>query len=386
MVTGSVGKTTMIHMLEVALGSDAHVSHGANSSFGIAFDVVGEKGVKDSRLRWLYLLIAVPIKSVFFTRRASYYVAEVDADRPLEAELVARWLGPETSFWISSSNSHAVNFQELAATRDISIEQAVAESFAGAVAHTRASVFYNADEPVIEEAISSLGVAAVPIRRVGGYKVTERTTGFRDKAGRKFLFSEPLPEEVGLQLAMVNAYLESAGMEITTDYSAMTQPPGRSTYLSGKGGFGIIDSSYNAHLESTASMLKMFKKIKHTSKWLVIADIIEQGNNEEKEHKRLAQEIAKTGALQVILVGQRTADHTMPELAKLGIGAKSFTSHKEALDYLSSNLMPKDLVLFKGSQFLEGLIENLLEDPSDADRLCRRDAKSQAARTARGIL
>ena len=45
-VTGSAGKTTMLHMVEFELGDKAHYSHDANSAFGIAFDLLGMDGVR----------------------------------------------------------------------------------------------------------------------------------------------------------------------------------------------------------------------------------------------------------------------------------------------------------------------------------------------------
>ena len=61
-VTGSVGKTTMLHLIEQELERKAHYSHDANSAFGIAFDLVGLKGVRGSKLRWICLLLAVAAK------------------------------------------------------------------------------------------------------------------------------------------------------------------------------------------------------------------------------------------------------------------------------------------------------------------------------------
>src|SRR5947199_7925368 len=40
-VTGSSGKTTLLHLLEAQIGTNAKYSHHANSSFGIPFDVLG---------------------------------------------------------------------------------------------------------------------------------------------------------------------------------------------------------------------------------------------------------------------------------------------------------------------------------------------------------
>ena len=43
-ITGSAGKTTMLNLVESQLGDKAHYSHNANSAFGIAFDVLGQRG------------------------------------------------------------------------------------------------------------------------------------------------------------------------------------------------------------------------------------------------------------------------------------------------------------------------------------------------------
>ena len=42
-ITGSSGKTTLLHLIEAQLGNRAKYSHFANSSFGIPFDILGLK-------------------------------------------------------------------------------------------------------------------------------------------------------------------------------------------------------------------------------------------------------------------------------------------------------------------------------------------------------
>ena len=93
-VTGSVGKTTLLNLLEVQLGDRAHYSHNANSSYGIAFDVLGMDGVRGSKLKWLYLFIAAPLRSLWFRHVQEFYVVEIDGERPRETEFLASWLRP----------------------------------------------------------------------------------------------------------------------------------------------------------------------------------------------------------------------------------------------------------------------------------------------------
>ena len=54
-ITGSVGKTTMLNLVECILKDRAHYSHDANSAYGIAFDILKLTGVTGSKLKWFYL-------------------------------------------------------------------------------------------------------------------------------------------------------------------------------------------------------------------------------------------------------------------------------------------------------------------------------------------
>ena len=89
-VTGSAGKTTMMKVLEHEIGKKAHYSHDANSAFGIPFDMLGLKGIRGSKLKWIYLLIAAPFKSWFYHHKEKFYVVEIDGERPHEAEFLAK--------------------------------------------------------------------------------------------------------------------------------------------------------------------------------------------------------------------------------------------------------------------------------------------------------
>lgn len=110
-ITGSAGKTTMLHLIEYEMEGRAHYSHHANSPLGISFDLLGVRGVEGSRWRWLWLFLIAPFKAI--TSRGykeEYYVVEIDGARPHEAEYVAKWLRPEISLWVTVGLSHAVNF------------------------------------------------------------------------------------------------------------------------------------------------------------------------------------------------------------------------------------------------------------------------------------
>ena len=101
MITGSAGKTTMLNLIESQLGKKAHYSHNANSIFGISFDILGMTGVTGSKLKWLDLLGRAPFRAFRAHYDQDFYIVETDAERPHEAEMIASWLKPEVSFWVS---------------------------------------------------------------------------------------------------------------------------------------------------------------------------------------------------------------------------------------------------------------------------------------------
>ena len=57
-ITGSNGKTTLLHLLESQLGNKAKYSHHANSAFGIPFNILGfeRQTLKISEWPLLFLL------------------------------------------------------------------------------------------------------------------------------------------------------------------------------------------------------------------------------------------------------------------------------------------------------------------------------------------
>ena len=44
-----------------------------------------------------------------------------------------------------------------------------------------------------------------------------------------------------------------------------------------------------------------------------------------------------------------------------------------------------ETIVFKGSQYLEWIIEKMLDDPEDIDKLCRRESSAVKRRKNRGL-
>lgn len=398
-ITGSVGKTTMLNLVECTLGDKAHYSHDANSAYGIAFDMVNLRGVTGSKLRWLYLFIAVPLKSLFYKHQEEFYIVEIDGERPHEAEFLASWLRPEVTLWISLGLSHAVQFeQQVKDGLFSSLDKAITHEFAMLPQYTQKLVIIDGDIELMNRALESIKqkhlTNATVIKcykdAVKTYKVEPNHTSFllqknTDNAIHEYEFNRPMSKDLAIQLTMLETLVDYLKIKPRYDFSNLKLAPGRNSYFDGKNGLKIIDSSYNAHLISVKSILEMYKAMHVSHKWLIIGDIVDQGSIEGQEHAKLADEIIKVKPEQVILIGRRTKKYTAPILKEAGLNIYTTLDPREALKFLEQNLTGQETLLFKGSQYLEWLIEKLLKNPEEAKYLPRREKAAIKRRQKRGL-
>ncbi len=387
-LTGSAGKTTMLHLVEFELEKKAHYSHDANSAFGVAFDILGLKGVRGSKLRWFWLGIAAPIRSLYYKHQEPFYVVEIDGERPFETEFLASWLKPEITLWISLGRSHAIQFeQEVCDGKFENLDVAIADEFSKLPEHTKKVVYIDADSPLMISATKNISAKVEKFKKsdIKKYIVYPNRTDFTYGA-TTFHFNSPQPRDLSIQLLMLKSLMNYLKIPLKSNFEDMSLPPGRSSFFEGKNGLKIIDSSYNAHLISMASILEMAKSLHASHKWLIIGDIVDQGSIESEEHQKLANLIAAVNPEEIILVGRRTKKYTAPKLKELGFSPKTTLDPHNALSYIEKNTKGTETLIFKGSQYLEWIIEKLLKNPEDAKKLPRREPAAIKRRKNRGLV
>lgn len=385
-VTGSAGKTTMLNLIESQLGAKAHYSHNANSAFGIAFDILGMRGITGSKLHWISLFLQTPFRAFVYSRKEKFYIVEADGERPHEAEWIAKWLRPEVSVWVTLGRSHAVFYeQEVAAGNFANVDDAIAHEFSTIPANTRKLVIIDGDNEKMLETTKNIEAKVVSVKKdaLKSYEVYPDKAIF-EFAKHKFVFHDPMPRDVTIQLVMLEKLMKYLDEPINYDLSDFHMPPARSNYLEGKKGIKIIDSSYNAHIISMTTVLDMVKVLHAPHKWLVIGDIIDQGKLEGEEHEKLAQLLLDTKVENIVLIGRRTKKYTYP-LLKDKAKVQSFDKPQQALKYLEKNLTGKETVIFKGSQYLEWIVEKLLSHPEDVSNLARQDEAHRRRRASWGL-
>ncbi len=386
-ITGSAGKTTMLHLVEHEMGKKAHYSHDANSAFGVSFDLLGVKGIRGSKLRWIHLFAVAPFKSWFHRHKEKFYVVEIDGERPHEAEFLAQWLKPEVTIWVSIGRSHAVQFEkEVEEGRFKSVDEAIIAEFATLPQNTTKRVYIDAGSKAMVTATNGIKAKVIPIdkTKIKKYVVYPDSTDFT-YGDTTFHFNHPEPKDLTFHLLVLQDLMKYLKMPFKSDFSEIKMAPGRSSYFKGKKGIDIVDSSYNAHMISMESTLDMAKRMHAEHKWLVIGDIVDQGTGEGHEHEKLADLIADVKPEKVILVGRRTKKYTAPRLKELGVSAVATTDPRKALEYLEKRTTGRETLVFKGSQYLEWIIEKLLADPKDAKKLCRREKAAVNRRKSWGL-
>ena len=128
-----------------------------------------------------------------------------------------------------------------------------------------------------------------------------------------------------------------------------------------RGDYMIINDAYNASPLSMSAAIRTMKEIAKGRRVAVFGDMLELGDVAKEAHRRVGEELAKSGAEVLVTRG------ALGEEIAAGAEAAGMTevyraaSHEEAAAKLKEILRPGDTVLFKGSHGMQmGKIIELL--------------------------
>ncbi len=395
-VTGSSGKTTLLHLLESQLSNNAKFSHHANSAIGIPFDILGieRKTLKPSE--WIYIVLTAPFKSLSQYSDKKIYVVEADCDRPGEGKFLSKLLNPEVVAWISLSKTHSVNYDHLITQKEFNnIEDAIAYEFGHFIEKsTSLSLIVGESKPMKDQLKRSKSqVVEISIDKLKSYNLNIDGTHF-SVIGDEYHFKDLLPKEVFYSLEMTRLITQYLNLPFDSTFSQLKLPTGRTSLYQGIKNTTLIDSSYNANLSSMSAILEMFQLLPSDNKWLVLGDMKELGRQEQDEHEKLASLICKVQPKKVLLLGPAITKYTYPHLLKLleespkvNLNVIAFASHKELLTFLLDNIKGNETILFKASQSLvfEGFIKHILNNPQDVQKLPRQEISWTEYKAKRGL-
>lgn len=396
-VTGSSGKTTLLHMLESQLGDKAVYSHHANSAYGIPFFILDLHRETFSYVEWLKLFLTAPINSFKNPPHEKIFVAEADTDRWGEGKFLAEFLKPEVVLWTSVGRTHSQNFEQALKIKHLgfkSVDEAIAHDFGHFLERCQSLSVINADSEFMKKHVVRSRSQVIEVSKeiyLNKYNLTTNSTIFEIK-GEEYKFSQLLPEEIFYSIVMCREVCGYLKLPFDKKFSRLKMPPGRSNILQGIKNTLLIDSSYNANLSSMKAVLDMFSKMPGDKKWVVLGDMLELGEKEREEHEKLGRLLSEMDLERIILVGKRVGEYTFQILdqrskikdqnnnskIKNEKGSNDqvikFSNREEVLDFIKENIRGGERILFKASasMYLEDIIESLLNEKKDADLLPRR--------------
>ncbi|HLD91876.1 MAG TPA: Mur ligase family protein [Patescibacteria group bacterium] len=118
-------------------------------------------------------------------------------------------------------------------------------------------------------------------------------------------------------------------------------PKHRLTIIKHKSGATIFDDTYNSNPEAFKKSLNYFLKLAgKNDKLAVVGDMLELGEIEEEEHKKIGKEIQNKGFVKIIGVGKLVKFMT----------DDIYLSPLEALPEIKKYLRPKTFIFIKGSR------------------------------------
>jgi UDP-N-acetylmuramoyl-tripeptide--D-alanyl-D-alanine ligase len=377
-VTGSSGKTTLLHLIESQLTTRAKYSYHANSALGIPFDILGLSRKTLLPSEWLLLFLKAPLLAFKNPYSEKLYVVEADADRPNEAKFTSELLRPAITLWLDVGRTHSANFENLIPDKFPSVDEAIAYEFGYFLENTKSQVIINSDSKLIVKQLYRTKAKAeeIKISNLKDYKLNKHSTEFTIN-NQKYNFNCLLPKEIYYSIAATLSLLKLLEIEPERSFSDFKIPPSRSSIFNGIKNTTIIDSTYNANLGSVNALLYLFTKFPSEKKWVVLGDMLEQGALAQEEHEKLAESITELNPEKIILIGELVSKYTYPKLKKEFSNDKivGFTNLNEVLKYLLDNISGGETILFKASRsiMLEAVIEKLLVDSRDLENLCCRE-------------
>lgn len=387
-VTGSSGKTTLLHLIESQLGDKAKYTHEANSSYGIPFDILGLYRKTLLFYEWPLLFFLAPIRIFSKIPKKSLYIVEADCDRPYEGKFLSELLRPEVTLWTNVSRTHSMNFEnEVKKGKFKTVDEAIAYEFGYYGQETKSLVIVGDSSKNLDNQFSRIKCALENISSNNNkidYSVSASGSIF-DINNERYTFKYLLPKKTSTLILMSSSLMNYLDEKLDTKFINFKLAPGRSSVFEGIKNTTLIDSTYNANLDSMMEIVEMFSKIEAKVKWVILGDMIEQGSQEEEEHRKLADLIVKHNFQKVILMGPRVSKYTKSIVFEKDRSVVSFINPKDVLDYLLSSIKGEEVILFKGARFLEGVIEHLLKNKEDVKRLARREKVWQIRRKRWGL-
>jgi UDP-N-acetylmuramyl pentapeptide synthase len=401
-----------------------------NSEFGLALGFLGyntqPKGVDWLKICLRASLLCLGGKGISFLPQipqADYYVLEMGIDRPDDMAAILKLFTPETMIFLNVFEEHVCegSFE--------SIEAVFREKALAPMAVSKEGlVILNAEDGLVSSlADSSMDGLGLEVRapvlwlnsedaasRDGEGIHIKKVRGGRDGLeleltwkGKSYSMNLPhILGEVNAQAAETAAligFLEGMKWEdIKKGLEEWRLPAGRMSKISGLRGSVLIDSSYNASVDSMKEGLKVLTRFEESDKQArlendkpeaklsgrkiaALGSMNGRGKTRQKDHEEIGSLAAEAADL-LVFVGHSADDYVQGAAGAKTPGGKSgfdrekihvFENSLLAGEWLAQELQSGDIVLAKGSQSgvrMEHVVKACMAEPSRAKDLLARQS------------
>lgn len=332
-VTGSVGKTTTKEMIAAALGSAMKVFKTKENYNG---------------------QIGVPL--TIFELNDTYEIAiiEMGVSQIGEMEKLADIVNPDIGVITNIGVSHLENFKTVENICDEKLK---------IMKNPNGILYLNGDSPILAKKGKGSKCAVVYFGLNGDYAYKCQDIYSGEYIMDFTLTTSKFRENVSIPcLGIHNVYNALAAIGIASQLGTHIEDIKnglksfknigmRQQILSLSKGITVIDDSYNASPDSMKSAVSVLKSIDAGRKIVVMADMLELGENSEQFHYDIGRYIAIENVEILIAIGGQ-AQNVINGASSVGQKTKSYScaNNQEALEILRNIIESNDVILVKGSR------------------------------------
>ena len=341
-ITGSNGKTTSKELISAVLAKK--------------YKVLATKGNLNNH-------IGVPLTLLSISNEHEVAIVEMGANHQGEIEMLCNIAEPDFGIITNIGKAHLEGFGGIEG-----VKKGKSELYKY-IQQKKGKVFVHGDDPVLIELSANIDKITY-----GTKKLYDIVGAMNTTAGSEFISfqwatrytaaSIKSSEIVNTQLVGIYNYYNllcavCVGSHFKVDIllinkalSAYIPSNNRSQLQKTKNNTLILDY-YNANPSSMSVAIENFATLNQPNKMVILGDMLELGDDSQKEHDAVLHLLKQKNITNVILVGPH-----FKEAGKLS-DVKIFITSDEALEHLKKNAVTNNTILIKGSRGIK--LEKVLE-------------------------